>query len=197
MKLSSTTSSYVITALKSLFSRFRIPETLINDNGPQYDSTEFEDFAQSYGFTHVRSSPHYPQSNAQAERTVKTIKKIIKQADDPHLAVLVYRATPLPWCKLSPAEVLMGRPLWTTIPQVRELLIPKWEYLSGFHDCEQTFRQAQKENYDNTHQVRLQPPIPVGTAVLVTTGNQQVTEQVVSPAETPRSYLVETPAGQV
>lgn len=53
VKLSSTTSKTIITALKSIFSRFGIPETVISDNGPQYASTEFEDFAKSYGFTHI------------------------------------------------------------------------------------------------------------------------------------------------
>ena len=38
VKLSSTTSSSVITALKAIFSRFSIPETLMSDNGPQYSS---------------------------------------------------------------------------------------------------------------------------------------------------------------
>ena len=197
VKLSSTTSPCVIIALKAIFSRFGIPEILISDNGPQYSSTEFEHFAQSYNFNHITSSPRYPQSNGQAERTVRTIKTLIKQADDPYLAILAYRSTPLPWCNLSPAQLLMGRPLRTTVPQISESLVPKWEYLKGFRNCDYSFKQSQKENYDRTHRTKSQPSIPVGTAVWVTTGNQQVTGRIASPAETPRSYLVETPAGQV
>jgi len=47
VKLSSTTSSSIIRALKGIFSRFGIPEVLRSDNGPQYASTEFEDFAKA------------------------------------------------------------------------------------------------------------------------------------------------------
>ena len=38
IRLTTTTSSSVIAALKSVFSRHWIPETVISDNGPQYDS---------------------------------------------------------------------------------------------------------------------------------------------------------------
>ena len=38
IKLNSTTSTSVITAMKSVFSRHSIPDTVISDNGPQYDS---------------------------------------------------------------------------------------------------------------------------------------------------------------
>ena len=61
--------------MKKIFARFGIPETVMCDNGPQYISQEFEQFAKSYGFTHVTSSPLFPQSNGQAERTVQTVKK--------------------------------------------------------------------------------------------------------------------------
>ena len=38
IKLKSTTSSRAIKALKSIFSRYGIPETVISENGPQYSS---------------------------------------------------------------------------------------------------------------------------------------------------------------
>ena len=51
----------------------------------------------------VLNSPHYPQGNALAERTVKTIKNLLKKSSDPYIALLAYRATPFPWCGYSPA----------------------------------------------------------------------------------------------
>lgn len=72
VKLTSTTSHSVIEALKPIFSRHGVPETMVSDNGPQYASQEFAEFAQLYDFT---SSPYFPQSNGQAERTVQTLKK--------------------------------------------------------------------------------------------------------------------------
>ena len=68
VKMMSTTSESTIKGLRSIFSRLGIPEVLNSDNGPQYASKAMEDFAKSYGFNHITSSPHYPQGNALAER---------------------------------------------------------------------------------------------------------------------------------
>jgi len=55
--------------LKSTFSRYEIPESLVSDNSPQYSSQEFSEFTIKNGFTHFTGSPHIPQSNNHAERT--------------------------------------------------------------------------------------------------------------------------------
>lgn len=106
--LTTTTSTAVISILKSLFARHGIPSILVSDNGPQYSSKEMQEFAALYGFQHVTSSPHHPQSNGMAERAVKTAKNLLEKSADPHMALLSYRTTPLPWCGRSPAELLMG-----------------------------------------------------------------------------------------
>ena len=124
-KLTSTTSFDIINALKSAFSRYGIPEMVMSDNGPQYSSQEFRDFAKAYNFNHITSSPHLAQSNVQAERTVQTLKKLLKESSDPYLALLTYRCTPFPWCKLSPAELLMGRRLRSNISLLQDQLTPK------------------------------------------------------------------------
>lgn len=88
------TSAEVIVHMKSAFTRHRIPEQVISDNGPQYASEEFSEFAREYQFIHITSSPLYPQRNGEAERAVKTIKGFLKEGD-PYLALLMYRTTPL------------------------------------------------------------------------------------------------------
>ena len=132
VKLKATTSGSIIDALKGVFSRHGIPETLVSDNGPQYASQEFMEFTKLYGFAHVTSSPHFPQSNGHAERAVKTVKRLLNESKDPYMALLIYRTTPLPWCNLTPAELLMGRKLRTNLPQIQELLKPSWPYLEKF-----------------------------------------------------------------
>ena len=112
--LATTTSASVICALKAIFARHGVPSVLVSDNGPQYNSTEMQEFAALYNFKHITSSPHYPQSNGLAERMVKTAKSLLAKSADPYMALLSYRATPLP-CGLSPAELLMGRRLQTDI----------------------------------------------------------------------------------
>nr|KAG5700576.1 hypothetical protein BaRGS_015372 [Batillaria attramentaria] len=108
--LQAETSKAVILAVKSIFAIHGIPEVVVSDNAPNFASAEFADFAKSYGFTHTTSSPRYPQSNGEAERSVQTVKTLMKKAKDPSLALLMYRATPLQ-NGLSPAEILMGRKL--------------------------------------------------------------------------------------
>ena len=49
-KLTTTTSTAVIVAMKAVFARHGIPEIVRSDNGPQYSSHEFALFADSYGF---------------------------------------------------------------------------------------------------------------------------------------------------
>ena len=91
-----------------MFSYYGILFTLISDNGPQFSSAEMKEFAEAYGFHHITMSPYYPLANGQAECTVLTMKNLLHNAKDPHMALLSYCATPLEWCGLIPAELLMG-----------------------------------------------------------------------------------------
>ena len=47
---------------------------IISDNGPQFVAKDFRAFIRLSGFTHVRISPYYPQSNGKMERWNKTYK---------------------------------------------------------------------------------------------------------------------------
>ena len=60
-RLSTTISAAVISTLKTTFARFGISETVRSNNGPQFDSVEFANFASQYRFTHQTSSPRFPQ----------------------------------------------------------------------------------------------------------------------------------------
>jgi transposase InsO family protein len=89
------TSSDVIRALKSTFARYGGAYVVFSNNGPCYSSAEFTVFAENDGFRHDTSSPKYAQSNGAAEKAVQTAKTILSKADDPYLALLSYRTTPL------------------------------------------------------------------------------------------------------
>ena len=84
-----------IAQLKKMFAHQGIPDVLFTDNGPQFSAKEFADFAEEWKFTHITSSPRYPQSNGEAERIVQTMKNMLDKASDEHLALLAYRNTPL------------------------------------------------------------------------------------------------------
>jgi putative transposase len=48
---------------------------IISDNGPQFVAKDFKEFIRLTQLTHVRTSPHYPQSNGKKERWYQTLKK--------------------------------------------------------------------------------------------------------------------------
>ena len=111
----------VIEVMKDAFSRHGIPTELVSDNGSQYKSYKFKQFAKSWDFKHTTSSPRYPRSNGFAESSVKTMKAMVKKClasnNDIKQALLTIRNTPLS-CGKSPAELLMGRQLNDNMPRL-------------------------------------------------------------------------------
>ena len=93
--LKSTTTENAINHLKLFFCRHGIPDITVSGNGPQSAAATFSKFAEEWGFTHLTSSPHYPQSNGEVGRAVNTAKGLIIKSEDPYLALLLYRSTPL------------------------------------------------------------------------------------------------------
>ena len=70
----------MVPELKTIFARFGIPEILLTDNGLQFASKEFEEFAKSCSFNHTTTSPRYPQSNGKAENAVKRLFEKCKES---------------------------------------------------------------------------------------------------------------------
>ncbi|XP_036435970.1 uncharacterized protein K02A2.6-like isoform X1 [Colossoma macropomum] len=191
-KMSSTTSEAMIQHFKSIFARHGIPEIVRSDNGPQFASDCFRRFAQDWGFSHVTSSPHFPQSNGEAERAVRTIKNLLKKSSDPYLALMAYRAAPLA-NGYSPTELLMGRKIRTPVPVIPSQLKPKCVDWRKLKEKENTYRQKQKHNYDRRHRVHPMTDLQLGKHVWIKDTVERGT--VVSSANKPRSYIVETPGG--
>ena len=118
----------------------------------------FSKFAEEWGFTHLTSSPYYPQSNGEAERAVKTVKSLITKSEDPYLALLSYRSTPLQ-NGYTPAELLMGRKLRSTLPLVSEKLTPKLPDTEQLRKDEVIYNlQATTEDYNRRHRTSTLSP---------------------------------------
>ena len=50
----------------------------MSDNGKQFDNAKFRDFCVELGIKNYYSSPAHPQSNGQAEVTIRTLKAALK-----------------------------------------------------------------------------------------------------------------------
>jgi hypothetical protein len=62
--------------------KFGIPQTITTDQGTQFTSSEFREFAESMGIKSLNSSPYYAQGNGQAEASNKIMIKIIQMKID-------------------------------------------------------------------------------------------------------------------
>ena len=121
MPTSQYNSAKTITVLKELFVEHGILEEIWSDNGPQFASHLFGEFTKDWNIKHSTSSPRNPRSNGQAESAVKIVKGLLTHAkysgQDPYLALLAYRSTPVDSHLRSPAEMLYQHALCTTVPQ--------------------------------------------------------------------------------
>ena len=122
--LDSTAAVAVIPRLDRIFAEFGIPESLKSDNGPPFNSHEFAQYCQHMGIRHRKITPLWPRANAETERFMRTIKKVIKGSTVPNFRQTMYRflfdyrTTPHCTTGVPPATVLFGRSLKTKLPEL-------------------------------------------------------------------------------
>ena len=184
-KLFRTISADIIVHLKSMFARHGIPDQLLSDNGPQFSANTFAKFQEEFGFTHITSSPNFPQANGEVERAVQTVKNLLKTAPDPYKALMAYRATPLE-SGLSPDELLMGKKIRTTVPILPSHVESNWPYLEQFREKDSVLKSKQKKNFERRHSVKSLPDLLPGDPVWLP--SKKVEGTVIDKAGTPRSY---------
>ena len=192
-RLQSTTTTAVSKALKALFARYGVPQVLMTDNGPQFASAEFAGFAAQWGFQHLTSSPHYPQSNGRVENAVKTVKRLFTKCHETRQsefqALLDWRNTPTEGLGSSPAQRFLGRRCRTLLPMSETLLQPAYDTSTDEHALKG--KRAKQAHYYNC-QSRDLPPLHEGEAVrLQLPGQKQWSLGICTGSEGPRSYRVQ------
>ena len=97
-KLANSTSAAVCAETPTIVTELGLPHIIRSDNGPCYNSKEFQQLLQHYNITHHTSSPHHSRSNGFVERMVGVAKKLMDKAGSegkPWISGLYeYRVTP-------------------------------------------------------------------------------------------------------
>lgn len=191
IELKRTLAKDIINHSKGIFARHGIPEIVRTDNGPQFCG-EFKQFATQYGFQHITSSPRFPQSNGQVESAVGIAERILKKCKDPYLGLLAYRSTPLE-CGYSPAELLFGRKLRSTLPSIARVLKPVWPDINVVKEKFYMLKNRQCRNFNSGHKSKDLPVLQSGDRVWVP--DQKKFAVVVKSSSEPRSYIIQTDIG--
>ena len=67
---------------KNIVTRFGVPDSLVSNNGLQFDSRAFREFCGDFRIKNKYSTPTYPQSNGQVEAINKVIVSGLKKMLD-------------------------------------------------------------------------------------------------------------------
>ena len=194
------TAASVVSVTKAHFAHYGAPDKFLTDNGPQYISQEFLNFAlRPYDFTLLSWSPYYARATGKAKSAVKEAKKMLKKSDL-LTGLLDHRNTPPQGMTYSPAQRFLCRRTKSMLLMSDSLLDQSVPPVAVVRD-EHLVRQAKaKSCYDKTANCDLAPLSP-GQAMYTRPNNHnrggqgghgEVLEEV-----TPRSYLVRTQGGLV
>ncbi len=194
-RLEAKTAESVVSHFKATFARHGIPEVLVADNMP-FGSRELRAFAHEWGFCVTTSSPKHAASNGQSERFVGTVKQLMRKAfeegRDPHIALLMYRNTPISGMRYSPAQLLMSRMLRDHVPTPTMMLHPK--LAADAHTALMDRQAKQKKFFDRG--AKTLPAVEVGDTVRVQFDREWCPGIITGKHPAPRSFYVTTNSGR-
>ncbi|KAK9702746.1 Integrase zinc binding domain [Popillia japonica] len=198
VKISSKSTTEVISKLKVIFATHGIPTIFVSDNVP-FNSLEFKTFAKDWDFDLITFSPKYPQSNGLnglAERAVGICKNILRKCNetgsDIQKALLEYRCTPLTGVNFSPSELLNNRLLRTTLPATQNVLTKPPEI-----DIRKLENKRMKAKHHYDKQAHARPTFKEGDSIILKKEKHWVPAQVMEKTDSPRSYIVKDHLGNI
>ena len=159
-KLANSTSAAVCAELATIVTELGLPHIIRSDNGPCYNSKEFQQFLQCYNITHHTSSPHHPISNGFVERMVGVAKKLMDKAGKegkPWISGLYeYRVTPQSGSIALPLQLIRQcTPRQKDLPQLLSTLGAQKMY-----QTQQEFMKRQGNKPEKNY-IELTPGTPV------------------------------------
>ena len=188
--LRSTTANVIISRLDRIFAQHGYPDEIVTDNGPQFISQEFADYLNAIAVNHRRVTPYHPQANAEVERFNATIMKAIRTARNSdrdwhraiHAFLLIYRSTPHPATKATPAKLLYNREIRTKLPSTRP--IPRKSFVAATQQ-DKAYKAKMKAYHDKKRHSRPRTVV-AGDYVIIT---QRKRDKFSSPFD-PKPWIV-------
>ncbi|KAL9987152.1 hypothetical protein ACROYT_G001409 [Oculina patagonica] len=115
--------------LKHIFATYGTPRRIESDNGPPFNSKDFNEFAEQEGFQHHRVTPLHPRANGEAERFMQTLNKTeqipslqgknrLERRNAIQDMLIAYRLTPHPATGVAPYDALKGIPVRTKLDYI-------------------------------------------------------------------------------
>ena len=135
--MNTTTAEATANAMRNIFARYGLPNQIISDNGPPFQSAENEEFLRQNGIQRILVSPYHPTSNGLADPSCTLQQKIQD-------FLLSYRSTQHATTGLSPAKLFLQRELRTRLSLVRPDLATvscQQEKMKMHHDKHAKFRE--------------------------------------------------------
>ena len=159
-KLANSTSAAICAELVTIVTELGLPHIIRSDNGPCYNSKEFQQFLQCYNITHHTSSPHHPRSNEFIERMVGVAKKFKDKAGKEGKLWI----SGLYECRITPQSGSIASPLQLIIQCTpREKDLPQLPSTLGAQEMYQTHQELIKRQQNKLEKsyIELTPGIPV------------------------------------
>ena len=159
-RLANSTSAAVCAEIATIVTELGLPHIIRSDNGPCYNSKEFQQLLQCYNITHHTSSPHHPRSNGFVERMVGVAKKLMDKAGSEGelwiSGLYEYRVTPQSGSIASPLQLITQRtPRQKDLPQLPSTL--------GAEEMYETHQELirRQQNKPEKNYIELTPGMPV------------------------------------
>ena len=159
-KLANSTSATVCVEIATIVTELGLPPIIRSDNGPCYNSKEFQQLLQHYNITHHISSPHHPRSNGFVERMVEVAKKLMDKAGSEGKlwisGLYEYRITPQSGSIASPLLLITQR-------TPREKDLPQLPSTLGAQEMYETHQELirRQQNKLEKNYIELTPGMPV------------------------------------
>ena len=162
----------VIPKLHKIFAVHGIPHKIVSDNGPPFNSDEFNKYMKILGIEHHLVTPYWPQVNGEVERFNQPLKKTIQAAvvegkiwrQELNRFLLQYRTTPHCTTKVPPSELLFNRKIRGKLPSIERKLVV---YRHKEARENETKSQAYHKSYPDSRRNVKESNIEVGDTVLV------------------------------